>query len=136
MKKILMTLAAVLCCTMTTTVFTACSGNDEDEEVVYNYNIIVANQDYEAPLTFSLLHSVITSVQNAPAWLTVTPLSTLNSDGVTEATLKVKAAADGAERKCTIYLTTEFNEKIVLTVTQAEAGSDDDNSANRFKIIV
>ncbi len=136
MKKILMTLAAVLCCAMITTTLTACSGNDEDEEVVYNYNIIVANQDYEAPLTFSLLHSVITSVQNAPAWLTVTPLSALNSDGVTEATLKVKAAADGAERKCTIYLTTEFNEKIVLTVTQAEAGSDDDNSANRFKIIV
>ena len=30
MKKILMTLAAVLCCAMTTTVFTACSGDDEN----------------------------------------------------------------------------------------------------------
>ena len=127
MKKYLMTLAAVLCCAMMTTVFTAC-GSDDDEAVVYNYNIIVANQDYEAPLTFSRIHSVITSVQNAPAWLTVTPLSTLNSDGITEATLKVKAAADGAERKCTIYLTTESKEKIVLTVKQAEAGSDDDNA--------
>ena len=136
MKKYLMTLAAVLCCGMMATALTACSSSDDDEAVVYNYNIIVANQDYEAPLTFSRIHSVITSVQNAPAWLTVTPLSTLNSDGATEATLKVKAAADGAERKCTIYLTTESNEKIVLTITQAEAGSDDDNSGNRFKIIV
>ena len=135
MKKYLMTLAAVLCCGMMATMFTACS-SDDDEAVVYNYNIIVANQDYDAPLTFSRIHSVITSVQNAPAWLTVTPLSTLNSDGATEVTLKVKAAADGAERKCTIYLTTESNEKIVLTITQAEAGSDDDNSGNRFKIIV
>ena len=34
-----MTLAAVLCCTMTTTVFTACSDDNENEPGVYTYNI-------------------------------------------------------------------------------------------------
>ena len=34
MKKILMTLAAVLCCAMTTTVFTACGSNDDDNNDV------------------------------------------------------------------------------------------------------
>ena len=32
MKKIIMTLAAVLCCTMTATVFTACGSDDKEEE--------------------------------------------------------------------------------------------------------
>lgn len=36
MKKYLMTLAAVLCCTMTTTVFTACGSDDSDEPKVEN----------------------------------------------------------------------------------------------------
>ena len=31
MKKILMTLAAVLCCAMTATVFTACGSDDDDD---------------------------------------------------------------------------------------------------------
>ena len=39
MKKILMTLAAVLCCAMTTTVFTACNNDDENEPREYTYNI-------------------------------------------------------------------------------------------------
>ena len=30
MKKFVMTLAAVLCCAMTMTVFTACGGDDDD----------------------------------------------------------------------------------------------------------
>jgi hypothetical protein len=38
MKRFLMTLAAVLCCTMITTVFTACS-DDENEPRTYTYNI-------------------------------------------------------------------------------------------------
>ena len=33
MKKILMTLAALFCCTMTMTVFTACSVNDNNDPV-------------------------------------------------------------------------------------------------------
>ncbi len=133
MKKFLMTLAAVLCCGMMTTALTSCS-SDDDEEVVYNYDITVANKDYDVAMTFSSIHSVITEVKNAPAWLTVTPQTALNSDGVSEATLKVKAAEDGAARKCTLYLTTKSNEKIVLTVTQAKSGDDD--NLNRFKITV
>ena len=39
MKKILMTLAAVLCCAMTTTVFTACNNDDENEPREYTYDI-------------------------------------------------------------------------------------------------
>ena len=37
MKKILMTLAAVLCCAMTTTVFTAC-GSDDDSSTPEGMN--------------------------------------------------------------------------------------------------
>ncbi|MCR5850800.1 MAG: hypothetical protein K6G92_08835 [Bacteroidaceae bacterium] len=39
MKKILMTIAAVLCCWVTMTVFTACSEDDENEPKEYTYNI-------------------------------------------------------------------------------------------------
>ena len=40
MKKILMTLAAVLCCTMTTTVLTACGGDDEPTySTSYHYRV-------------------------------------------------------------------------------------------------
>ena len=47
MKKILMTLAAVLCCAMTATVFTACGSNDDDNNDVstgtasYTYKLTV-----------------------------------------------------------------------------------------------
>ena len=34
MKKILMTFAAVLCCAMMATVFTACSSDDDSDEIV------------------------------------------------------------------------------------------------------
>ncbi len=125
MKKILMTLAAVLCCGMMTAALTACG--DDDEEKVYNYDFTVANKDYDVTMAFDGLHSVIVKVQNAPAWLTVTPLSTLNSDGAPEVTLKVRATDDGAERKCTLYLTTASNDQAVLTVTQSQSDSDDEN---------
>jgi len=40
MKKIMMTLAAVLCCAMTMTVFTACSSDDETSySTTYHYRV-------------------------------------------------------------------------------------------------
>ncbi len=127
-----MMLAAVLCCAMTTTVFTSC-GDDDDPEKVYNYDLTVANNDYDVTMAFDGLHSVIVEVKNAPTWLTVTPQTALNSDGVPMVTLHVQAADDGAERKCTLYLTTAFNEQAVLNVTQAKS-SNDDNDGNAYDI--
>ena len=47
MKKILMTLAAVLCCTMTTTVFTACGSDDDNTNTPPAQPKVVAYQvDY------------------------------------------------------------------------------------------
>ena len=43
MKKILMTLAAVLCCTMITTVFTACGGDDTSYSTSYHYRVHFAS---------------------------------------------------------------------------------------------
>ena len=45
MKKFLMTLAAVLCCAMTTTVFTACS-DDENEPKTYTYRLAMVIGSY------------------------------------------------------------------------------------------
>ena len=46
MKKILMTLAAVLCCAMTTTVFTACGSDDDDSTKTFSYGIYFDNVTY------------------------------------------------------------------------------------------
>ena len=47
MKKILMTLAAVLCCTMTTTVFTACGSDDDNSNTSPSKSKVVGYQvDY------------------------------------------------------------------------------------------
>ena len=42
MKKILMTFAAVLCCVMTATVFTACGDDDTSYPATYKYDVVVA----------------------------------------------------------------------------------------------
>ena len=39
MKKFLMTLAAVLCCAMATTVLTACEKNEDNDEFGYNLTV-------------------------------------------------------------------------------------------------
>lgn len=126
MKKYLMTLAAILCCVVMTTALTSCSSDDDEENVQY-YDVSVANKDYDVTMAFNGLHSVITKVKNAPTWLTVTPQTALNSDGAPVAIFKVKATDDGAERKCTLYLSTSSNEQAVLTVTQTQSDSDDEN---------
>ena len=46
MKKILMTLAAFFCCTMTMTVFTACNNDDENEPRTYTYNLSMSVSGY------------------------------------------------------------------------------------------
>ena len=47
MRKILMTLAAVLCCAMTTTVFTACGSDDDDNNTpVDNTTPVASVMDY------------------------------------------------------------------------------------------
>ena len=46
MKKILMTLAAVFCCAMTMTVFTACNNDDENEPRTYTYKLSMSVSGY------------------------------------------------------------------------------------------
>ena len=46
MKKILMTLAAVFCCAMISTVFTACNNDDENEPRTYTYNLSMSVSGY------------------------------------------------------------------------------------------
>ena len=59
MKKILMTLTAVLCCSMTTTVFTACGSDDDDKDapkpVVDNSPVAVV-MNYEVGTTQATLN--------------------------------------------------------------------------------
>ena len=50
MKKFMMTLAAVLCCAMTTVVFTSCDKEDEgmnDGFAYYNYRAMSTDFDYQ-----------------------------------------------------------------------------------------
>ena len=56
MKKILMTLAAVLCCAMTTTVFTACSSDDNTNTPPAQPKVVSYQIDYslEFPKEFTL----------------------------------------------------------------------------------
>jgi hypothetical protein len=52
MKKILMTLAAVLCCAMTTTVFTACGGDDDTSySTTYHYRVHFASYLTQCDIT-------------------------------------------------------------------------------------
>jgi hypothetical protein len=64
MKKILMTLAAVLCCTMTTTVFTACE-SEESYPTTYGYEVVQETDITELFGTKYYLSSEAQTVQAA-----------------------------------------------------------------------
>ena len=114
MKKILMTLAAVLCCWVTTTVFTACS-SEEEHPVTYKYEVKLV--DYARYITdeASQLQAAFNSAVGTNG--TVYPYYQENQDS------KMKSACDAVKKKYTDIQSVYF--KFDLIRIASAVGSQD-----------
>ena len=63
MRKILMTLAAVLCCAMTTTVFTACGSDDDDKSEPASNKPVAAVMDVTLSVSDDMVDKANLSVE-------------------------------------------------------------------------
>lgn len=126
MKQIKIFLFAFLACM----VLTACpAGGDDASDSgssgtgsgtsgnTYQETINLPAKASEDTYTLSKLKSKITSATSAPSWLTIT------TEAYTSGSPKIKVVAkentEYNERKCSIVVTAENNDKLTLTIIQA-----------------
>lgn len=111
MKKILMTLAAVLCCAMTTVVFTSCGSDDDVRD--YNYSITL-----ESPF-------VSTSGSNTPEnWLDDVWKTYANAIGVSSSNFTLH----GTESEC--------NDRVIEGCKKAEGNVKDVQDGTAYVTVV
>ena len=92
MKKFMMTLAAVLCCAMTTTVFTSCN-SEEEHPVTYSYEVKMVNAIRYFPNEANQLQTAFNSAVGTNG--TVYSYHKSNQDS------KMKSACDAVKKQCT-----------------------------------
>ena len=116
MKKIIMTLAAVLCCALTTTVFTSC-GSDDDDVKEYTYSIGFDNMYYSDSKFSNDLNS-FSMTEDLENWINSITDAYKSALGVTESVFKLK----GKEGECDAKVF-EACKKAEETVKNIKGGS-------------